>query len=239
MSILDKLNRKNYAHCIICKRLAPVDSFGVLTGGIGVCGECHEHLPFVPVGTTYERKGDRINYSSSVFFYSSPIKELIIEYKFKWCTAYADVFAEYMKTYMEPLFGDRQTFDLVIPVPLSDKRLRKRGYNQSELLSERVSKHFGFPHNTTALVRTKSTSRQSGLPGWKRAKNMEDAFSADRDQVSGKSVLLIDDVFTTGTTAGACAKALYEADASSITVFTVARKWQLNKSREYYNLFSR
>ena len=239
MDIRDKLNRNNYAECIVCKRLAPADSFGVITGGIGICGHCHEHLPYVPVGTAYERTGDKINYSSSVFFYSPPIKELIIEYKFKRCTAYADVFAEYMYVYMEALFGDNQTFDMVIPVPLSEKRFKQRGFNQSELLSERVSAHFGFPHNTTALVRTKSTSRQSGLPGWKRAKNMENAFCADRNMVAGKSVLLIDDVFTTGNTARACANVLYDADASSVTVFTVARKRQFNKSREYYNLFTR
>ncbi len=239
MDILDILDRNNYAHCIICKRLEQKDSFGVLKEGIGVCGHCHEHLPIVPVGTTYERTGDRINYSSSVFFYSAPIRELIIEYKFKRCTAYADIFAEYMNIYMDALFGENQKFDIVIPVPLSDKRMKERGFNQAELLSEKVAEHFEFTHNTTALLRTKSTSRQSGLPGWKRAKNMENAFYADESAVTGKSILLIDDVFTTGNTARACAKILYDAGASSITVFTVARKRQHNRSREYYNLFTR
>lgn len=239
MNLLNILDRERYAHCIICKKLKEKDSFGVIKGDIGICGTCHEHLPIVPVGTTYERTGDRINFSSSVFFYSPPIKELILEYKFKRCTAYADVFAEYMNTSLGVILGEEQTFDLVIPVPLSDKRFKERGFNQAELLSKKIAEHFGFCHNTTALIRTKSTSRQSKLPGWKRAKNTENAFWANECEVDKKSILLIDDVFTTGSTAGACAKVLFDAGASNICVFTIARKWQFNKSREYYNLFNR
>ena len=239
MNLSGILDREKYAHCIICKRLREKDSFGVLKGDIGTCGACHEHLPFVPVGTVFERRGDKIRFSSSAFYYSSPIKELIIEYKFKRCTAYADIFAEYMITCLNVILEENQTFDYVIPVPLSEKRFKERGYNQAELLSEKIAAHFGFEHNTTALMRTKSTNRQSGLPGWKRAKNTENAFYADECQVEKKSILLIDDVFTTGSTAGACAKVLFDAGASSISVFTVARKWQTSKSPEYYNLFIR
>ena len=100
------------------------------------------------------------------------------------------------------------------------------------------AERFGFEHNTSALIRTKSTSRQSKLPVWRRAKNTENAFLADECQVDKKSILLIDDVFTTGSTAGACAKVLFDAGASSISVFTIARKRQAGKSREYYNLFT-
>lgn len=238
MDLLDFFDREKHAHCIICKRLKEKESFGVIKGNIGICSVCHEHLPIVSVGTAFERRGDKIRFSSSVFYYAPPIKELIIEYKFKRCTAYADIFVEYMNTYLDTLIGENETFDLVIPVPLSEKRFKERGYNQAELLSEKIAERFGFEHNTSALIRTKSTSRQSKLPVWRRAKNTENAFLADECQVDKKSILLIDDVFTTGSTAGACAKVLFDAGASSISVFTIARKRQAGKSREYYDLFT-
>ena len=238
MDLLHIFDREKFAHCIICKKLKEKESFGVIKGDIGICGTCHEHLPIVSVGTVFERRGNKIRFSSSAFYYTSPIKELIIEYKFKKCTAYADIFAEYMNTCIQVLLDENECFDMVIPVPLSKKRFKERGYNQAELLSERIAMHFGLEHMPAALARTKSTSRQSGLPVWRRAKNTENAFVADEFHVDKKSILLIDDVFTTGSTAGACAQALFDAGATSISVFTVARKNKSRKSREYYNLFT-
>jgi competence protein ComFC len=114
------------------------------------------------------------------------------------------------------------TFDMIIPVPLHTNRLRQRGYNQSQLLGEHVAEHLTLPCNSSALMRRRNTPAQVGLTRPQRHANMQDAFAASTPQVSGCSILLIDDVYTTGATLQACATALKDAGAASVYSLTVA-----------------
>lgn len=113
-------------------------------------------------------------------------------------------------------------FDLVIPVPLHPRRLRSRGYNQSELLSRRFAKSRRLEHSASILERIKETSPQTALGRAERAKNVRKAFVASSD-VEGREVLLIDDVCTTGATIQECARALLKAGAAEVHAAVVAR----------------
>jgi ComF family protein len=112
---------------------------------------------------------------------------------------------------------------VLAPVPLHPRRLRERGFNQSELIAHAVSTRAGVPV-AAALVRRSDTSSQSGLSASERRRNVAGAFVVRRRAaVVGRVVALVDDVLTTGATARACAAALRDAGASSVRLLTVAR----------------
>jgi ComF family protein len=115
-------------------------------------------------------------------------------------------------------------YDAVIPVPLYPTKLRDREYNQSLLLADRLSRHTRIPLSYDNLVRTRETPPQTELSRAVRLKNLRRAFTVRRPaDMAGKRVLLIDDVFTTGTTVNECAKALRKAGALDVYVCTLAR----------------
>lgn len=114
-------------------------------------------------------------------------------------------------------------YDAIVPVPLHWRRRFSRGFNQAHLLARVLSKSLGV-HIRAALRRSRSTPAQSSLTGIARRRNVRGAFqSRSSVNLAGASVLLVDDVFTTGATANACAKELKAAGARRVTVATVAR----------------
>jgi ComF family protein len=112
-------------------------------------------------------------------------------------------------------------FDAVVPVPLHWRKRWQRGFNQSELLARGVARKWGLPV-IHALRRSRYTPAQAGLSTTARRKNVAAAFIG-RPEASGKRLLLIDDVLTTGSTAAACATALRRAGAARVVLLTVAR----------------
>ncbi len=117
----------------------------------------------------------------------------------------------------------RKEFDLVVPVPHHPGRRRERGFNQSELLAQFLSHCIGVAQNS-ALIRTRATLPQVGLTDTERKENVRNAFRCSLPEaVSGKRVLLVDDVMTTGATVASAAQALLNAGALRVSVLTVAR----------------
>lgn len=130
--------------------------------------------------------------------------------------------AKYLARFMEPLFCEFGEVDVLIPVPLHDHKLKLRGYNQSKLLAEELSKLVGVEVDCESLIRVKNTETQTNLNFEQRRDNMKDAFEVVGDGFKGKHVLVVDDVLTTGATAESCATALAKAGASCVDVLTVA-----------------
>lgn len=122
--------------------------------------------------------------------------------------------------------ADAGPFDLAVPVPLHPSRLRERGYNQSALLAAGVARAVGADA-ADALVRIRATSQQAKLDAAARRANVAGAFAVAPglapDALVGRTVLLIDDVATTGSTAGACAAVLVAAGAARVVLGTLAR----------------
>jgi len=110
--------------------------------------------------------------------------------------------------------------DAIVPVPMHKSRERMRGYNQSQLLAERVAAASGIPV-IDALMRTRNTKQQARLSAARRHKNLQGAFRADAS-VDGLNILLVDDVLTTGSTAIHCAQTLREAGAKDVQLLTFA-----------------
>jgi len=120
--------------------------------------------------------------------------------------------------------------DFVTAVPLSSKRRRQRGYNQAALLAHWVGLAAGLPFHPNALLRLRDTTSQVGLHANQRRQNVAGAFQARPTTTSGKNILIIDDVTTTGATMQACSQALLAAGASQIYGLTLARAGHIHLS---------
>jgi len=119
-----------------------------------------------------------------------------------------------------PLF--KVTIDLIIPVPLFKARLAERGYNQSQILCAALADQIGIP-TSDALTRERDTGSQVGLNREERLTNVESAFKADPSQVAGRTLLIVDDVRTTGATLKACAQTALTAGAHAVYALTLSR----------------
>ncbi|MDD3364548.1 MAG: ComF family protein [Syntrophomonas sp.] len=124
------------------------------------------------------------------------------------------------KIEQEPRFGK---IDIIVPVPISHKGLQKRGFNQTELLARQISKELGVKMDSTVIHRVKETPSQTELSREEREKNLLCAFEVtDKKKVSNKSVLLVDDVYTTGSTGRECTRTLLGAGAVRVCIITWA-----------------
>ena len=118
---------------------------------------------------------------------------------------------------------DIEQFDFMVPIPLHPTRKRERGYNQSFLLASQLSRIFNINLNINLLIKTKNTKNQSLLSKKERWTNITGAFKIKSpNEVNNKSILLIDDLLTTGATSSEAAKALKSAGAKTVGVFTLA-----------------
>ncbi len=152
--------------------------------------------------------------------FSGPLREALHRLKYQ-----RDIgIGEALSKHLIELYNELQwEIDLIVPVPLSQKRARERGYNQTGLLARPLAYTVHKPYQPGALHRPRDTRSQVGLKAKERHENVEGAFTADIEKVKGKVVLVIDDVMTTGSTISACAQALRAAGASGVYALTLAR----------------
>ena len=111
---------------------------------------------------------------------------------------------------------------VLVPVPCSAQRIRKRGYNQAAVLAEKLSEIVRIPVDKEALKRSKDTKALRTMSASERQNNLKRAFHAYGNSVRLKSIMLIDDIYTTGATVDACAQALLEAGAKEVSFLTFA-----------------
>jgi ComF family protein len=206
-------NRPGYRWCPDCQDRVQTVSGSLcevcgipITGGT-LCPSCRE-----------DRPAFRALRSWSVF--EEPVRSALHRLKYRRNMGLGEALARPLAD-----FAIRQGWkvDLVTPVPLGRKRLRERGYNQVALFAWPLAVFAGWTYAPGAVRRIRETRSQVGLSAEERRQNMQAAFRADVLQVKGKTVLVVDDVATTGATLSACAQAFLEAGAQEVVALTVAR----------------
>jgi len=196
--------------CLACRsRLVPVES--------RVCLNCRRQL----VGDAPRHKcGPGAPQAWAVAVYRPPLDRALTSLKYRPDARLARSLAESMAAVFR---RHRLAATCVVPVPLSRKRRRERGYNQSELLGRALAGLLELPIVPPAVTRIRDTGSQVGLEAAERWVNVDGAFAADPSLVRDETVLLIDDVHTTGATLAACATALAHAGARRVIGLTVGR----------------
>ena len=154
--------------------------------------------------------------------YEGIVRELIQRFKYGRDQSLICLLGDLLVTALEDPRIKGKEFDVIVPVPLHSLREREREFNQSELLASRLAKKLGIPV-IRALKRTRATAPQAGFDRTRRMENLEGAFALKRAIPSDATILLVDDVTTTGTTLDACAAILREEGASEVCAVTIAR----------------
>lgn len=176
------------------------------------CGACRDHAP-------------AFDSARSAAHFRDPVRSLLIDFKYHAATWLCDDLTDLLEACVSHHFrtGD---FEAICPIPLHPRRLRERGYNQAGLLAAALAKRLGVPNFPDALRRIRATGTQTRLDAAQRRANAAGAFAVRpllAPWLHGRSILVVDDVMTTGATVGDAARALKSAGARRVVVATVAR----------------
>lgn len=191
--------------CVVCG-----DPFETAPPGDPVCGDCLASPPAWGRGRSALR-------------YDDASRPLVLGFKHGDRLHLASLLAGWMRSAGAELLAE---CDVLVPVPLHWRRLIARRYNQAAVLAHAVGRTAGIAVSDRALARVKRTPSQGQLTKAQRARNVQGAFrvvSGRRGEIAGRRVLLVDDVLTSGATAGACTRVLLRAGAASVDLLTLAR----------------
>ena len=199
---LSQIPRVQTPFCTVC---------GDVAGDDGLCMRCR----IAPL---------QIERIRSVVYFDGAVRQALHHLKYRKRIELAKPLGHLMAAYlMDPTNAGATHVDTIVPVPLYADRLRERGYNQAALLAREVARQTGLSLDEQTLVRHRATASQVDLNAAQRKENVRDAFCCSDDTLTGKHIVLIDDVCTTGATLEACAIALTKENAGSVQALTLAR----------------
>jgi ComF family protein len=197
-----------------------------------ICTACRANLPF----TNFHKLNPQDNDVTKKFFGKIPILYGLAFLKFSKSGKVQRILHQ-IKYHNQPELAQMlgnwygyelkehqiNTFDYILPVPLHPSKLKIRGYNQSDYFAQGLSEQMQVPWANDILLRNTATSTQTKKSRLERWKNVENVFAIkESEKIAQKSILLVDDVVTTGSTLEACARVLLEAQAQSISVAAIA-----------------
>ena len=199
--------------CVFCGKV-------LARSGDDWCTKCTDSLPFAI--NSGRQEGSYYDFCISPFYYTGLVRKSMLRYKFRGASGYADTYGKLLADCI--LENPDMEYDVISWVPLSDKRERSRGYDQSMLLALATALHLDDVAIET-LSKPHDVRAQSELSGLdERNANISGAYEAtDSELIEGKCVLLIDDIVTTGSTLAECAKVLLEAGAKRVICAALAR----------------
>lgn len=163
------------------------------------------------------------DYLYSALKYENIVREKIIKYKFNENSYLYKTFAKIIIN-NKKIYGFLNLYDIIIPVPMHKNKRAVRGYNQSELLAKEIAKYLGLDSEKDILIKVKNTKVQSTLNKTQRIQNIKDAFAVtDVEKIKDKKIILVDDIYTTGSTVNECSRILKQAGVKEICVVTIAK----------------
>ena len=191
-------------HCQVCALPLPMHGL--------VCGQCSRRPP-----ACYRVEAP--------WYYGFPVDALVTRFKHNSQWPLGRLLAQLLGRWLSHRFDEGLPRPAVLlPVPLSRRRLRQRGYNQAGMLANWLAQQLGIRCSEQVLTRTLDTPAQQGLKAQARKRNLRQAFAVHhRPMIAGRHVALVDDVLTTGATAQALASLLLKAGARRVDVYCLAR----------------
>ena len=229
--ILDLLFPRN---CLVCRQWHPSTAELVLcpqcleripVNAPPFCSHCSRQLPARTddgLCTDCRTNPPAFDQAWVAARYEGLLVELIRQHKFGGKTALRRTFAHILLAFLRR-YNITLAADMIVPVPLSSVRLRERGYNQSLFLAQTLARYSGIPVRTDILERPSSSLRQSGLGRKERFTNMRDAFRINPSvTIQKRTIILVDDLLTTGATASQAAQTLKEHGAAAVTLLALA-----------------
>ena len=210
MGILEKILSFFFPpHCILCGKVVSADEVMLCDAHL-VCGDSFLRQAFA----LKTEAGSRKLRCMAPAEYTGDLRKVLHRFKFKGETSLAKPLAKYMSSCI-----NAADFDCSVPVPISENRMKERGYNQSALLGKALSKMTGIP-TAAYLKKVRNNMTQHTLSKFEREKNVQGVYSAE--ECSGMRVLLVDDIITTGATVKECARTLLAAGAAEVTAISCA-----------------
>jgi len=195
------------------------------------CLKCGKQLGegAVPADTCHDCRNNEPHFDRawSVCLYEGVLKNLIHDFKYNKTTCLSADFASIMMDFMEK-HGAGKDCQIIVPVPMHPSRLFRREINHSDVLARCLGKRLGIPYAGRALKKIKNTSEQNKLGRQERIKNLGSSFSTkNSSSIIDKNILLVDDLFTTGSTVNECARVLKNSGARRVEVITLARGYNI------------
>ena len=198
----------------------------------GVCPECMKNLPW---SSPRDRKADFVRSVTAPLYYEGTVREALLRYKFHFTPARGRVFGRLIG--QELRRREHTDFDVLTWVPLSEKRKRRRGYDQARILAEAAAEELGVTA-TPLLKKVRNAPPQSGIrtPEARRANVSGCYIVPDPSLAEGKRVLIVDDIITTGATVSECARMLMLAGAAEVRAASAAVRRNEKKPLEPYEV---
>ena len=198
--------------CIACAKVLAHDAL------LHVCATCFVKLEFVDEKIYGEFE---FEYVRSFFEYSDILRGIILEIKFGKKEYKMTGLADIILNFAKDISNDYENFDVIVPVPLHANRLSERGFNQAEVLAKKLADAWGIPFCGDLCIRKVDTIPQAMMTMDNRHDNVADVFSiAEGADVSGKKIVIVDDVFTSGETLNSLAQTFKKQGARSIVCVT-------------------
>ena len=200
-------------HCIFCGKSTKNDSY--------TCENCLTILQYYRVHQL-PNNSERFYYDKAwaVFVYDGWIKAIVLKYKF-----HGQRFLSHFFSYQlfQKIMKTGIQFDVIVPVPISFSRWLQRGYNQSAEIAYQISRKLHLAYDKSILVKKRDNVQQSSLQYHERMKNVKNVYQVKNPKkIQKKTVLLIDDIYTTGATVNECARILKQSGAAQVIVLTIA-----------------
>ena len=184
-----------------------------------ICDKCFNHLKY---GKIEEFKEGEIKYLISLFSYGE-IREKMLKFKFNDEAYIKNYFVELIVR-NDKIKNKLKDIDLIIPVPMYFLKKLRRGYNQAELIAKGIAKNLKIQEDNNILIKYKNTKTQSLLNLEERKNNLKDCFKVENyKKIENKNILLVDDIYTTGTTIRECVYQLKKFNCNMISVLVIAK----------------
>ena len=190
-----------------------------------LCNKCKNKLKNIELYNIENYSGTTSFFDEHIYMfqYTGYIRDAILNYKFQDKSYINEMFITFLKS-NKIICNKLMEYDIIIPVPISKKRFKQRGYNQSAILAKKISKILQKEYSEKVLIKKQDNKPQSSLTQEERNTNVIGVYQIlNKTQLIAKKVLLIDDIFTTGNTINECSKILKQNGANKVGAFTIAK----------------